>query len=246
MQNLIHIELLGNVSIYLGIGIKIISAIFLGGLIGLDREKKMKSAGIKTNILICLGATLYTSISLLNLAQFHTLNTNIDPNRVAAQIVSGIGFLGAGAILHSRGGMVLGLTTAATIWVVAAVGYTIGIGYPLIACLFTVTILIVLNLITPIYKYFEKEKDHKYYHLEILTRGPAKSSIKQVVLNEIKTIEEVYEEILNNELDERILNVKIKIHPHDIKRMIVTIKDILRVEKVNYRMIPNFVYSDDD
>ena len=81
----------------------------------------------------------------------------IDPNRVGAQIVSGIGFLGAGAILQGKGGVV-GLTTAATIWVVAAIGYTIGAGYPISAFLFALTVLTVLKLIKPSTILFEKKK----------------------------------------------------------------------------------------
>ena len=94
MTNTIHIEYLGEVPLYLGLGLQVITSIILGGIVGYDREKKMKSAGLKTNILICLGATLYTVISLLNIENHAGVT---DPNRVGAQIVSGIGFLGAGA-----------------------------------------------------------------------------------------------------------------------------------------------------
>ncbi|MCF8060355.1 MAG: MgtC/SapB family protein, partial [Bacteriovoracaceae bacterium] len=124
MVSTIELELLGEVPVYVGVGIQILSAIFFGGMVGYDREKKMKAAGLKTNILICLGATLYTVISLLHVRGF--TGGPIDPNRVGAQIVSGIGFLGAGAIIQGRGS-VIGMTTAATIWVVAAIGYTIGV-----------------------------------------------------------------------------------------------------------------------
>ncbi|MEM7645974.1 MAG: MgtC/SapB family protein, partial [Pseudomonadota bacterium] len=109
------LELVGEVSIYFGIGLQVLMALLLGGLVGFDREKKLKSAGIKTNILICLGATLYTSLGVLISS---TSDGAGDPARMAAQIVSGIGFLGGGAIIQSQGSVV-GMTTAATIWVVA-------------------------------------------------------------------------------------------------------------------------------
>ena len=94
-------------------------ATLLGGAIGLERELGGKPAGLRTNILICLGAVLYTSLSI------DIAGSRADPGRVAAQIVTGVGFIGAGTILHARGA-VSGLTSAATIWVVAAIGVALG------------------------------------------------------------------------------------------------------------------------
>ncbi len=93
----------------------------LGGVIGLERELSGKPAGLRTNVLICTGATLFTVLSL------HLAGSRGDPARVAAQILPGIGFIGAGTILHMRGA-VTGLTSAATIWVVAAIGMALGSG----------------------------------------------------------------------------------------------------------------------
>ncbi|OGR82207.1 MAG: hypothetical protein A3J74_01400 [Elusimicrobia bacterium RIFCSPHIGHO2_02_FULL_57_9] len=99
--------------------LKIVTALVLGSVIGLEREVSDKAAGLRTNILICVGATLFTILSL----KF----TN-DAARISAQIVSGIGFLGAGAIMR-EGEHVTGLTTAATIWTVAAIGMGVGYGF---------------------------------------------------------------------------------------------------------------------
>lgn len=96
-------------------------ATLLGGAIGLERELGGKPAGLRTNILICMGAVLYTSLSI------GIAGDRADPGRVAAQIVTGVGFIGAGTILHARGAVV-GLTSAATIWVVAAIGVALGAG----------------------------------------------------------------------------------------------------------------------
>ncbi|MGZ3708171.1 MAG: MgtC/SapB family protein, partial [Bdellovibrionota bacterium] len=122
---------------------RILFSILCGGLVGLERELKNKPAGIKTNILICMGAALYTSISMLMSASFSDSGHWGDPARVAAQIVSGIGFIGAGTIIQSRG-TILGLTTAATIWLVAAIGMCIGIGHADIAVISSVTVVLVL------------------------------------------------------------------------------------------------------
>jgi putative Mg2+ transporter-C (MgtC) family protein len=106
--------------------VKLALAVFLGGIIGFEREINGKPAGLRTNILICLGATLLMDLSVrIGLIDGHRIG---DPARIAAQVVSGVGFLGAGTIMQSQG-MVTGLTSAATIWVVAAIGMTVGAGY---------------------------------------------------------------------------------------------------------------------
>jgi putative Mg2+ transporter-C (MgtC) family protein len=106
--------------------LKLSLAVVLGGIIGFEREIAGKPAGLRTNILICIGAALLMDVSTrIGLVDGHRVG---DPGRIAAQIVSGVGFLGAGTIMQSQG-MVTGLTSAATIWVVAAIGMTVGAGY---------------------------------------------------------------------------------------------------------------------
>jgi putative Mg2+ transporter-C (MgtC) family protein len=100
-----------------------IAAVLCGAIVGSEREQRDKPAGMRTLILVCLGSAVFTMASLI----FTT--TTGDSGRVAAQIVSGIGFLGAGAILHSRTS-VIGMTTAATVWMTAAIGMVVGGGYP--------------------------------------------------------------------------------------------------------------------
>jgi putative Mg2+ transporter-C (MgtC) family protein len=99
--------------------VQLLLAVLLGGAVGIERELKGKPAGLRTNILICMGAVLFTSLSV-RLAQGRG-----DPGRLAAQILTGVGFIGAGTILHTRGA-VTGLTSAATIWVVTAIGVALG------------------------------------------------------------------------------------------------------------------------
>ena len=106
---------------------RIILAAILGALIGYERQFKHKSAGLRTNVLVCIGSCLVMIISNLIYAQVEG-KTNADPARLAAQVVSGIGFLGAGAIIK-EGVTVIGLTTAACIWVVSGVGLAVGGGY---------------------------------------------------------------------------------------------------------------------
>ena len=103
---------------------ELLLATLLGGVIGWERDASGKPAGLRTNILICVGSALLTDLSI-GFAQFVGGGVASDPARITAQIVSGIGFLGAGTILKARG-TVIGLTTAATLWVVAAIGMTVG------------------------------------------------------------------------------------------------------------------------
>lgn len=130
---------------------KLLLATVLGGAIGIERELAGKPAGLRTNILICVGAALFLQLSV-DVAEIgfsadgHPYG---DTTRIAAQIVSGIGFLGAGAILHGEGAVV-GLTTAATIWVVAAIGAAVGAGAYVDAVGTTALIILVLIGLRPV------------------------------------------------------------------------------------------------
>ena|SRR5258707_871219 len=128
--------------------LRLMLAAGLGAAIGLEREFRQKPAGLRTNILIALGSALFTTVSV----QFALVSGT--PDRVAAQIVTGIGFLGAGAILR-QGVSVRGMTTAATIWVNAAVGMAAGAGEYAMATIATVVTLVVLAVLPPIEAYFE-------------------------------------------------------------------------------------------
>lgn len=132
---------------WLPVGFKVALSILCGGTIGLEREIKHKPAGLRTNILICLGSSLFTMLSVLMSAS--APGEPGDPTRVAAQIVSGVGFLGGGMILQS-GGSVSGLTSAATVWVVAAIGMCIGLGYPITAAIFTITVFVTLYFLSKV------------------------------------------------------------------------------------------------
>src|SRR5690625_663261 len=100
-------------------------ALFLGGAIGFEREKSNRAAGFRTNILVCMGSALIMLLSMYGFTQFtNEFNVRMDPARLAAQVISGIGFLGAGVILFN-GYSITGLTTAATLWVVAGIGLSV-------------------------------------------------------------------------------------------------------------------------
>ena len=125
-------------------------ATVLGAAVGLERELKAKPAGLRTNTLICIGACLFTELSIALTADA----TNGDHSRVAAQIVTGVGFLGAGTIMRGKGG-VSGLTTAATIWLVAAIGTAVGAGWEMEAAGATLLTLMVLSVLGRLERYLD-------------------------------------------------------------------------------------------
>ena len=121
-------------------------AAVLGGLIGVERELREREAGLRTHLLVALGSALFTIVGAYGFDAFLNTGASVvraDPTRIAAQIVTGIGFLGAGAIIR-QGLSVRGLTTAATLWVVAAVGLAAGAGYYSVAVITTAIVLIAL------------------------------------------------------------------------------------------------------
>ncbi len=143
--------------------LSLISATFLGTVIGLERQLSGKAAGMRTNVLICLGAAVFTIISKKMSGGYDDSVT-----RIAAQIVTGVGFLGAGAIIQDRGG-IHGLTTAATIWLVSSIGMACGAEFYKLAVITTVIAVVVLIGLARLTKVLEphKEKDkqeHKKSH----------------------------------------------------------------------------------
>lgn len=120
---------------------RLVLGLVLGAVIGLERELHRQPAGFRTHALVALGAALFTIVSAYGFA-----GASVDPTRIAAQIVSGIGFIGAGAILQ-YGGNIRGLTTAASLWSVAAIGMAAGAGMLVMATIGTVLILVVLALL---------------------------------------------------------------------------------------------------
>jgi putative Mg2+ transporter-C (MgtC) family protein len=131
---------------YLEIVFKILLAVALSGFIGLERERHNQPAGLKTHIILCVGATLITIISIDMARDWAGSSMPSDPARIAASIVTGIGFLGGGAILR-LGATVRGLTTAASLWAVAGVGMAVGGGYYFAAILTIITILLTLHFL---------------------------------------------------------------------------------------------------
>lgn len=157
--------------------IKILLAVLAGGLIGAEREYRDKAAGFRTLIFICIGATMFTILSL-------KLGEGVDPARIAAAIVSGVGFLGAGVILRDRG-QIVGLTTASTIWLTAAVGMGIGGGYYVQTGAAVLIILVVLWFF-PIVEFLIDNLTHTQHYEVTCAMEPDKSKELQALIKSLR------------------------------------------------------------
>jgi putative Mg2+ transporter-C (MgtC) family protein len=140
--------------------LRVLIAAALGALIGWQREIHHQPAGLRTHIILVVGASLCMTLSINIAQQFRTTALNGDPGRIAAQIVSGIGFLCAGAIIR-EGFTIKGLTTATSLWTMAIVGMTVGLGYYLTSIAVTLFILVILTLLNSL------EKRYIHPHLQV-------------------------------------------------------------------------------
>lgn len=175
--------------------LRIFAAVFLGFCLGLEREMTNKYAGLRTHILVCLGACIFT---ILSIDAFSQVGDNIhpqafrDPARIAAQIVTGIGFIGAGTVMR-HGSSVYGLTTAATLWVAASIGMACGAGaydVAMIATLFSVVVLISVKI-------FEKNvlltstKNTKRLRINICCQNDNTEALHNYIITEYPHIYEI-------------------------------------------------------
>jgi putative Mg2+ transporter-C (MgtC) family protein len=163
---------LQQVGVVNGAVTRLLAACVLGGLVGLEREAKHQPAGVRTNLLICLGCAFFTLLSAVLAG-----DSNPDKGRVAANIVQGIGFLGAGLILHNRS-RVSGLTSAASVFVVASIGMACGAGLFAPAAAATAIVIVALEVVG----FLERRASIKIYSLIYEARGGDQSAMLQSIL----------------------------------------------------------------
>ena len=180
----------------LELAVRILSAIALGFVLGFEREITNKYAGLRTHILVCLGACIFTVISIYGFPMFSGDVPNYHPNgirdtaRVAAQVVTGIGFIGAGTVLRN-GPTVFGLTTAATLWMAASIGMACGSGMYGVATLATFASVLVLTLI----RVFERKvlncssKNIRRLKVTLFCQQEEVDSIKDFMTDNFKSVE---------------------------------------------------------
>jgi putative Mg2+ transporter-C (MgtC) family protein len=201
----------------------------LGSVIGLERELRDREAGLRTHLLVALGSALFTIVSAFGfhdvLAGSPSSVVRLDPSRIAAQIVSGIGFLGAGAIIR-QGLSIRGLTTAATLWVVAAIGMAAGAGYYSGAVLTTVVALVALWPLRYVaYHFIERVKpEEDRLVIELQPGQPVGPFLAE--LDDVRHFE------LDEELDRRVVTLEL---PHIDENLVARLSDLDYVIGVRWR-----------
>lgn len=192
--------------------VRIFLALLIGGIIGYEREVQNRAAGFRTHILVCLGATIVSllQIDIGNKAiEMIEVNKNlaevikVDYGRLGAQVITGVGFIGAGAIIHTKGS-IKGLTTAATLWIVACLGLTIGMGGYLISIFSTILIFITLVFLKKIEDKFISKNVTIVLEVRYLDNENIKNEIDNLLERKkikIKKIECYYSRNNNNEVN---------------------------------------------
>jgi len=219
------------------IALRLAIAAILGSIVGSERQRHEWAAGLRTHMVVCVGSAL---IMLVSMFGFHDVVNHpgivLDPSRVAAQVVSGIGFLGAGTILFLRREVVRGLTTAAGLWTVAAIGLAVGGGLYFAACTTTAIILIILVVLKPLEtKFFSKNKfngvtmtlERKQVNLENIQNVLKDHTIKYTQINLSPSLEEDLDEI-------RITIHKLTLDKNNLLIVVEDLRKIKGVREVNF------------
>ncbi|QNU66599.1 MgtC/SapB family protein [Ruminiclostridium herbifermentans] len=202
---------IGQAEFYLSIIIRLLEACLLGGIIGFEREHLHRPAGFRTHILVCVGSALVMITSEFIFNKF-SANVNADPARLGAQVISGIGFLGAGTIIK-EGINVKGLTTAASLWAVSCVGIAVGIGFYSGAFIATIIIFLTLVVIRKVQMRRTSKKNIRLCIHTLIKRGEVRE-LSQLIEELGVTVTDT--EFVSSERDgEMILRYKIQI-PNDI------------------------------
>ncbi|PYI51666.1 MgtC/SapB family protein [Paenibacillus flagellatus] len=170
---------------------RLVLALLLGGLIGLEREQHNHPAGFRTHILVCLGACLIMLLSVYGFGEFaNEPSVRLDPARLAAQVITGIGFLGAGTIVFN-GSSISGLTTAASLWVVAAIGLAAGAGFYFAAVVTTLFVLISLWVLNKVEKKWMGGKRAHTVTVEMCDRPGNLASVSSILADKGADIKKV-------------------------------------------------------
>jgi putative Mg2+ transporter-C (MgtC) family protein len=212
--------------------IRLLTAAILGSIIGFERERLLWAAGIRTHMVVCVGACLIMIVSAFGFGDSLTSkNVVLDPSRVAAQVVSGIGFLGAGAIL-ARGEIVRGLTTAASIWTVAAIGLAVGGGLYFAAAVSTVVIIVILAGIKPLEEAYRARNQSCRLKIEATNASLTPELLKQTLGIRTGQIKRFLAS--PNGANDEIVVLLSKVSSHDIKSFVEKINELDGVSSVTY------------
>lgn len=196
-----------NITLLSDFTIRLVLAAVLGSLVGIERQMSSKDAGLKTHMLVSVGSALIMVVSQFGFFEVIQNHISADPSRIAAQVVSGIGFLGAGVIFKEHGS-IKGLSTAAGLWCVSGIGLAVGAGLYSLSIIATVLILIAFGLLNKVSKNF--------YNLHIEIQIKATDNVELEIKNEIlKTKSVIISHKVINDTSSKIFNFKIKSKKHE-------------------------------
>lgn len=207
--------------------LRLFLASVLGAIIGLERERKNWSAGMRTHMMVCLGSALTIIVSSYGFYDVIGDHITLDPARIAAQVISGIGFLGAGIIMFLKPGFIRGLTTASGLWTVAAIGLATGSGMYLAAVAATIIAFVILLILQP----FEKRFARKFKR-HIIRISLSRSSDPYEIIDRIMAQAEhnINTFSFNRSTDGFL--IEINFNEFDIKEIAPTLSDIEKDENV--------------
>lgn len=217
---------------YWEIALRLGLAVLFGGLVGFEREFHNRPAGFRTHILVCVGSALIMMVSAYGFAE----GAGADPSRIAAQVVTGIGFLGAGTILQQRGS-IRGLTTAASIWVVSGIGLAVGVGFYLGAATATFVVLISLLFLGRIDRAILSQRRVRHLQIRAVDQpglmgrvagalGDLKLNIRKVELGSLEYEPSVQAEVITMEF---LLVAPFNLNPNQLFRRLSCLNGILEI-----------------
>jgi putative Mg2+ transporter-C (MgtC) family protein len=219
--------------------LRLLAAAALGSLIGFERERLLWAAGIRTHMLVCVGSCLFMLVSQYGfsniLASEHVV---LDPSRIAAQVVSGIGFLGAGSIL-ARGEIVRGLTTAASVWTVAAIGLAVGGGLYLPAAASTVIILLILAGIKPLEEAYRSRNQTCMLQVEVENNSLTPELLRDALSLRIGQVKRFLVEQREPDGVDRLAILLTKVSQQDIASFPKRLQEVDGVRSVSVSKNPN-------
>jgi putative Mg2+ transporter-C (MgtC) family protein len=202
--------------------IRLLLASLFGALIGLERERKDWTAGLRTHMMVCVGSSLIMMVSAFGFSDIlGTEHVVLDPARIAAQVISGIGFIGAGTILFQKQGTIRGLTTASGLWTVAAIGLATGGGMYFAAGVTTIIALIILWALQPLERRYSKRFKQKTLRIVTTLNADTTELLKKLLEGNGSKIQSF---IMDRNDDEFIL--QLKFDNLDMARIIDTINEL--------------------
>ncbi|GAB7386769.1 MgtC/SapB family protein [Bacillaceae bacterium] len=212
---------------------RLLLAALLGGVIGWEREQRNKQAGFKTHLLVSVGSALIMLISIYGFGEtLDHVNARFDPARLAAQVVSGIGFIGAGAILRHSNMVVSGLTTAATLWVVAAIGLSVGSGFYFAAVATTAIVIISMFALRFLERKFVVPRRYKDLRI-VVTDVPGKlGEIASILGREKIDIRNIAIAEENVDEEEPSIEVRFRVRVSPRRDFLQIIEELRKIEGV--------------